>query len=340
MAFENTKNHHMKKRISIIVVALLTLIINFNGVPANAPTVTKSPKSISISFSGAYSLYPLTQLWASEYNKLHPDVRFDIQAGGAGKGLTDCLSGAVDVAMFSRELSPAEKAQVWSLWLCKDAILPTINSSNPYAKQLKIRGLKKAEAQAIYSDGTITTWEDLLGINSKTPHKIDVYTRADASGAADTWASFFGKKQDGLKGIGVSGDPGLADAVKKDVNGIGYNSYPFLFDIKTGKKISGIEVIPIDVNGNGTIDPEENFYDNERIFQKAVNDGKYPSPPVRNLYFLVKAGVKAKPEVLSFFDWVLTNGQQFLIQSGYVPLPKGDLQDSQKKLAAAMGKKS
>ena len=81
-------------------------------------------KSISISFSGAYSLYPLTQLWASEYNKLHPDVRFDIQAGGAGKGLTDCLSGAVDVAMFSRELSPAEKAQVWSLWFVKMQYCP------------------------------------------------------------------------------------------------------------------------------------------------------------------------------------------------------------------------
>jgi phosphate transport system substrate-binding protein len=334
----------MKKRFSIISVALLAFIINFNGVPAHAPSINvakaNSPKSISISFSGAYSLYPLTQLWASEYNKLHPDVRFDIQAGGAGKGLTDCISGAVDVAMFSRELTPAEKAQVWSLWLCKDAVLPTINANNPYARQLKIRGLKKAEAQAIYSDGTITTWEELLGINSKTPHKINVYTRADASGAADTWASFFGKKQDGLKGIGVSGDPGVADAVKKDINGIGYNSYPYIYDIKSGKKYPGIDVIPIDVNGNGTIDGEENFYDNIRMFEKAVNDGKYPAPPVRNLYFLIKGNSKVNTEVYNFFQWVLTDGQKFLAQAGYVPLPKGDLASSMKKLSAAMGKKS
>ncbi|MBV9963960.1 MAG: PstS family phosphate ABC transporter substrate-binding protein [Parafilimonas sp.] len=332
----------MKKGFSITIVALLAFIINFNGVPAHAPSTlaAKSPKTVSISFSGAYALYPLTQLWASEYNKTHPDVRFDIQSGGAGKGLTDCLSGAVDVAMFSRELTPSEKAQVWSLWLCKDAILPTINASNPYAKQLKIRGLKKAEALAIYSDHTITTWEDLLGINSKTTHKINVYTRADAAGAADTWASFFGKKQDGLKGIGVNGDPGLADAVKKDVNGIGYNSYPFIYDIKSGKKVAGIDVIPIDVNGNGTIDPEENFYDNERIFQKAVNDGKYPAPPVRNLYFLLKANTKARPEILDFFQWVLTDGQKFLMQAGFVPLPKGDLNSSLKKLSVARGNKS
>jgi phosphate transport system substrate-binding protein len=330
----------MKIRFLVVAIALVAFFISFEGKKGN-PGPEKNPpgqKAISISFSGAYSLYPLTQLWAAEYNKTHPDVRFDIQSGGAGKGLTDCITGAVDVAMFSRELIQSEKAQVWSLWLCKDAILPTVNSKNPYINGLRIRGLKKAEALAIYSDKTITTWEDLLGVSSKTPHKINVYTRADASGAADTWASFFGKKQENLKGIGVNGDPGLADAVKKDINGIGFNSYPFIYDLKTGKKFPNIEVIPIDVNGNGTIDADENFYDNIRIFEKAVNDGKYPSPPIRNLYFLVKAGKSQPKEVLDFFQWVLTDGQKYIAQAGYVPLPKGDLQSSLKKLAAARGK--
>jgi ABC-type phosphate transport system substrate-binding protein len=29
---------------------------------------------ISISFSGAFALYPLVQTWATEYNKTHPDI--------------------------------------------------------------------------------------------------------------------------------------------------------------------------------------------------------------------------------------------------------------------------
>lgn len=327
----------MKKRFLTTASSLLLFVTTFSGKPGEGGP--GGMKTVSISFSGAYSLYPLTQLWASEYNKTHPDVRFDIQSGGAGKGLTDCISGAVDVAMFSRELTQTERAQVWSLWLCKDAILPTVNAKNPYINALKVRGLKKSEALGIYSDQTITTWEGLLGTNSSTQHKINVYTRSDASGAADTWASFFGKKQDGIKGIGVNGDPGLADAVKKDINGIGFNSYPFIYDLKTGKKFPGIEVIPIDVNNNGTIDPEENFYDNIRIFEKAVNDGKYPSPPVRNLYFLLKAGVAPKREVVDFFNWVLTDGQKYLMQAGYVPLPSRDLQASLKKLNALNGAK-
>ena len=38
-----------------------------------------------ISISGAFALYPLTVMWAEEFNKLHPKVRVDISAGGAGK---------------------------------------------------------------------------------------------------------------------------------------------------------------------------------------------------------------------------------------------------------------
>ena len=206
-----------------------------------------------------------------------------------------------------------------------------IQAQNANAKSIQIRGVKKAEFNSIFADHTITTWEQLLGTSSKTPHKINVYTRADAAGAADSWAAYFGKKQENLKGIGVSGDPGVADAVRKDLNGIGYNNTLFVYDPKTGKKLPGIDVVPIDVNGNGTIDPDENFYDNLRIFLKAVNDGKYPSPPARNLYFITK-GKTNKKEILDFFKWVLTDGQQFVSVAGYVALPKSTVQDQIKKL--------
>ncbi len=334
----------MKKSYIISAAVVLLSVVFFAAKPGDNPKVDNpkddNPKdgnpgvtTVSISFSGAFALYPLVQTWAEEYNKTHPDIRFDIQAGGAGKGLTDCLTGAVDVGMFSRELTDAEKAKgVWWIALCKDAVLPTVNAKNPNIKSLQIRGVKKDEFRGIFVDKTYATWDELLGTTSKNPKKINVYTRADAAGAADSWAAFFGKKQENLKGIGVSGDPGVADAVKKDMNGIGYNNTLFVFDAASGKKIPGIEVVPIDVNGNGTIDPDENFYGNLHQFLKAVNDGKYPSPPARNLYFLTK-GKTQKKEVLDFFRWVLTDGQKMVNDAGYVPLPKGVLADQIKKLS-------
>src|SRR5689334_509073 len=323
----------MKKRLSIITVAVLTLVINFNGTPAKNPLpAEKSPKTISISFSGAFALYPLAQKWAEEYNKTHPDVRFDIQAGGAGKGLTDALSGAVDVGMFSREITDAEKSKgVWYIALCKDAVIPTVNPANPYINTIHERGITKDQFKAIFVDQSVKTWDDLLNIKGGKGAKIDVFTRSDASGAADSWAAFFGKKQENLKGLGMNGDPGVSDAVKRDKNGIGYNNTLFLFDIKTGKQIPGIEAVPIDVNGNGKVDDDEKNYNDLSTFLKAVNDGKYPAPPARDLYFITK-GKPNKKEVIDFFNWVLTDGQQLVQSAGYVPLPQNLISEQINKL--------
>ncbi len=87
----------------------------------------------TISISGAFALYPLTVRWADEFRKEHPKVRIDISAGGAGKGMTDVLSGMVDLAMFSREISEVERSRgAFGVAVAKDAVLPTISTSNPY----------------------------------------------------------------------------------------------------------------------------------------------------------------------------------------------------------------
>ena len=70
--------------------------------PAGQTADSAAAATATISISGAFALLPVVSLWAEEYQQINPDVRFDIQGGGAGKGMTDVLSGAVDVAMFSR----------------------------------------------------------------------------------------------------------------------------------------------------------------------------------------------------------------------------------------------
>jgi len=314
-----------------LFVQLATVAILFSSCSGGG-SEAGGDENVSISFSGAFALYPLAQKWAQEYNKTHPSVRFNIQAGGAGKGLTDCLSGTVDVGMFSREITDAEKAKgVWWVSLCKDAVLPTVSAGNPYIDSIKTRGIKKEEFKSIFIDRRPGTWDSLLNIKNGVKQKLAVYTRADAAGAADSWASFFGKKQENLKGIGVSGDPGVADAVKKDKGGIGYNNTLFVYDINSGKKNPGIEVVPIDVNGNGKIDADENVYADLSTFLEAVNTGRFPAPPARDLYFLTK-GKSSNKAILDFFKWVLTDGQALVREAGYVPLPADVISEQLKKL--------
>lgn len=287
-------------------------------------------KQKTISISGAFALYPLVIQWAGAYEAGHPGTRFNISAGGAGKGMADALSGAVDLGMFSRAISQAEIDKgVWWVGLSIDAVLPTISSENPCLDILLERGLSREEFADIFMSGKLNKWDDITGKHDG--QHIRVYTRADACGAAGTWAEYLGGKQENLQGIGIYGDPGLAEAVTADPLGMGFNNTIFIYDIKSGTKRSGIEVIPIDLNGNGRIDPEEDFYDTFDEILDAIGRGAYPSPPARELYF-VAGGKPQKQAVLDFIRWTLTEGQHLVAEAGYVPVSSEQINAYLKKL--------
>lgn len=307
-----------------IVLGGFVLALLFGG------CVSKTQKENTISLSGAFALYPMTIKWADAYKKEHPEIRFNISAGGAGKGMADALAGTVDLGMFSREIAQAEIDKgVWWVGLCKDAVLPTLSAQNPYLDIIKKRGITREELKAIFVDYSIQNWPEL--VTHADNKVIQVYTRSDACGAAGTWAKYLGFAQEDLKGIGIHGDPGLADAVAKDKYGIGFNNTAYVYDIKTGEKYPGLEVLPLDLDANGTLDAEEDFYDSFEQVLAAIAEGKYPSPPARELYF-VAHGKPAKKAVLDFMKWTLTTGQQYVKEAGYVPITQEKLNAYLKEL--------
>jgi phosphate transport system substrate-binding protein len=287
-------------------------------------------KRAAISISGAFALYPITVKWAEEYQKIHPDVQIDISAGGAGKGMADALSEMVDLGMFSREVSEEEAEQgAWAVALTRDAVLPTIHTDNPFIGELKKKGVSREMLRKLYVTGEITTWDELVG---KAPgQEITLFTRSDACGAASMWAAYLGVNQEDLLGLGVFGDPGVADAVKANTLGLGYNNVAYVYDINTRLKYDHMEVLPQDLDGNGSISPDEDLYGNLDTVVAAIRDGRYPSPPARDLYF-VAHGKPEREEVISFIEWILTEGQKYLKDAGYVELPGEQIVLELKKL--------
>jgi phosphate transport system substrate-binding protein len=173
------------------------------------------------------------------------------------------------------------------------------------------------------------TWSQAFGVKGTTP--IHIYTRSDACGAAEVWAKYFDKKQEDLLGSGVYGDPGLALAVKKDPLGIGYNNIGYVFDSKTKKQLAGIRIIPLDINGDGKITSDEDFYNSIDQLIQAIASGKYPSPPARELYFVTN-GKPKKEIVINFLQWVLSDGQKFVNDAGYITLSKEKITAELKKI--------
>lgn len=284
----------------------------------------------TISISGAFALYPLTIKWSEEFQKLHPKVRIDISAGGAGKGMTDALSGMVDLAMFSRGILQSEIDQgCWWVAVTKDAVLLTVNDKNPWLNEVMERGITRATFQKIYLEQDQSGWSDIIG--KPDLHRLNVYTRSDACGAAQIWGEYLGKDQESLKGIGVFGDPGMADAVKKDIYGLGYNNVIYVYDLKTRMSYPGLRVIPIDLNGNGLIDEGENFYSTLDEVMEAIQTGLYPAPPARELYFVSK-GKPQKRATLEFLKWILSEGQNYVHEAGYVNLPEATIENELVKI--------
>lgn len=315
----------------LIVLTVLFLLAvgflvyhNINKKPSNQ----QDTLSGTIRVSGAWALYPMMVTWGQEFEKIHPNVKIEVSAGGAGKGVTDALSEMVDIGMVSREIKKEEIDQgAFFVPVVKDAVFVGVSKNNPALNELKQKGMTKQQFVELWINNTQLTWGDLTG--SSSTDKVTVYTRSDSCGAADTWAKYLGGAQENLKGIGVYGDPGIAEAVNKDPSGIGYNNLNYAYDLKTGLPVEGLYVVAIDVNENGKIDPEEDVSTKAKAI-KAINSKAYPSPPARDLYIITKDSFKGVTK--EFVQWILTDGQGYVDSNGYIKLQDSKIKEALNKV--------
>jgi len=312
----------MKLILSLITSALLCL-------PLLGQTPSK-PVQGSISISGAWALYPMVLKWAEEFKKINPRVKIDVQAGGAGKGMSDVLAGMAVLGMVSREVNPEEvKKGAYPFAVTKDGVVATASARNPFLPEIRKKGLSKLCLVDVWLSDRDLTWGQILGTSEKSA--VHVYTRSDACGAAETWAAYLGKRQEDLGGVGVYGDPGLADAVRRDPLGIGFNNINFAYDAKTLKPIEGLAILPIDLDGSGGIEAAENVYATRDDITAAIAKGIYPSPPARDLYLVAK-GKPANAAAAAFLRWILADGQRFVPETGYIRLGADKLKEGLDRL--------
>lgn len=287
----------------------------------------------SISISGAFALYPIVVLWSEDFKKTHPHVRFNISAGGAGKGIADVLTNMVDIGLVSRDLHKQELAKgALPIFVAKDAVLGTYNANHPDAKLISERGLTQSEFEGIFIHQSYRKWSDIDSRFANNP--LRVYVRSDAAGAAETWAKYFGQSQEDLKGVGIFGDPGLAQAIKDNEFAIGFNNINYIYDLKSKIPAPDIAVIPLDKNNNGKIDEDESFYARLDELTEAVASGQYPSPPSRELAFVIQRESK-NSLVQEFIRFVLAKEQQgYLLSNGYVPLTESQRKIESEKITS------
>lgn len=144
--------------------------------------------------TGASTIAPLAMELGKRFEQLHPGVRVDVQSGGSSRGLHDARSGAADIGMVSRGLTPAEKEMTGAI-IAYDGVAVILHRDNPVA------ALSDQQIKAIYT-GALTNWKQVGGKDAP----INVVNKAEGRSTLALFLDHFALKNSQIKAHVIIGD--------------------------------------------------------------------------------------------------------------------------------------
>lgn len=261
-----------------------------------------------ITITGTQFTYPLIERWISEYAKINPELKFRL--------ISDQENGLTDLKIIAHTPENGEIADSKLLVsVGRFALLPITNEKNPlFSKEFK-KGIKHDRLKAIFMKAEDNLDPD--GEKVKAP-EYTVYTKTPQSCAAKVISSYLGSPSDDLQGIYVTGDDKfLITSLLEDSTGISYNNLGSIYDLKNRIPVTGIKILPIDLNNNGRLDKDEQIYANLDQVISYLEDSKSASIPADNLSFITDQK-QSDPEIANFLNWVKADGQEYNHQYGFL----------------------
>jgi len=311
----------MKTHIFLIGIFIIAASMGCNksGPNMNAESEVYKAEELSgtIKIEGSYALYPLVKEWAEAFQQDYPNITVFVEKSTIIDINEEMKQKSLDLVMCSKNPHPNEgDSNLWRLCVSKMGVVPIMCSKNPFAEELMKKGITQEQLIRIFSS-THITWDDLL--NNQSTESINNYIRDVNSGAQDVWQDYLYLLSDEIKGILISGDDEMISAIQEDPYGIGFCNLIYAFDPATGDPVENIQVIPLDLNYNGSIDFKERGYNNLMEYQRAICLGKYPKSLCRSLQLMALKRPE-DPVIKTFIKWILTDGQVIVEKAGYVKL--------------------
>jgi phosphate transport system substrate-binding protein len=276
----------MKNIKSILVITAVMILI----------LTTAFMEQSKITIKGSDTMVILAQKWAELYMKNNPTVSIQVTGGGSGVGITALINGTTDIANSSRPMKQTEieklKARYNTLGVqipcAKDGITIFMNEAN------RVQELTLKQLSDIYQ-GKIRNWKEVGGNDAE----IRMYGRENSSG---TYTYFHDEviKADYTASVqSLPGTAAVVNAVKKDVNGIGYGGAAYAVGVKHAK-------VKKDANSPAFLPTEENI-------------GKGVYPITRFLYMYMRN--RPTGDTKKYIDWILSQeGQMVVTEVGYFPV--------------------
>ncbi|NJK33922.1 MAG: phosphate ABC transporter substrate-binding protein PstS [Oscillatoriales cyanobacterium SM2_2_1] len=298
----------------------------------------------NVALSGAGATFPATlyKRWFSEFNRLHPNVQVTYQSLGSGAGVRLFTSGSVDFGASDVGMAEDDRAKVKSgalqLPVTGGSIILSYNLPGVNALRLS------REAYINILLGKITRWNDPIlerdNPNESLPDRpITVVYRSDRSGTtgyftkhlstvSKEWRETLGEggSVKWRTGIGGNGNEGVTAIIKEREGAIGYVEYSYarqndlsfaLLENKSGQFILPSPETAARTLGSLVLPPSLLAFNPDPTDPQSYPVVTFSWLLVNQKYDDADKGMAIK-ELLT---WIVSEGQQFSDQLGYVPLP-------------------
>lgn len=293
------------KKIIYIFLAITLGIFSVNGMPE----ATSGQDSITI-----YTTPELTGLvnaWSDKFMSSEPGKSIIVRPVASGQKI---LNGNITI-VSDRELATLSTANPsLRIIVGRNVVVPIMNSSNPFFTQIHERGISP-EKFKMMAHGGYVKWSEILEGGSQ--NSLILHYLNDRS-VVDALNDFMGADPANTTGSMHENPAEVFSALAREIYSVGICRLSDLQDPANAAATANISIIPIDRNGNGTIDSNEDIYSDMTEFARGVWIGKYPKALFTNIYSITEAPVNQG--VSAFFEWIITGGQNVLAEEGYTGL--------------------
>jgi ABC-type phosphate transport system substrate-binding protein len=256
---------------------------------------------------------PLLEKWAAEYNRTNPNTRIEWAAKNAEN--ID-LRIVADVA--TDDINVAAEGQT-VIYVGRSALLPVTTKGNPLYEQIAKKKFGKKELKRLFF--VDDPFDDDEPSSKDRFQELTVYSGSGRASGATFFASYFGLNASDFRGKKIQGDDiYLLQAIGKDPTGVTFNNLSYIYDLNDRQLKDNIALLPLNVKKDHleiirseNLDKTISLLENERV----------ELVPVLNIGFV---GAE-RTEVRQFLQWLVTEGQQFNHEFGF-------LQVDEKTLAA------
>jgi phosphate transport system substrate-binding protein len=305
-----------------------------------AAAVALAADSLLINGAGATFPFPLYSKWFSEYNKKHPQLKFNYQSIGSGGGIKQITEGTVDFGASDAPMTDEELSKAPNV-----VHMPTVLGSVVIIQNTGMSKLRlSAETLSGIYLGKISKWNDpaLAAENpgTKLPDQIiSVVHRSDGSGTTWIFTDYLAKVSPEWKstvgngksvkwpvGLGGKGNEGVTGVVKQTPGAIGYVELAYANQNKLEpaemKNKSGAFVLPSIKSTSEAAAGIEIPNDFRVSVTNASGSGAYPIAGFTYLLIHKDQQDAAKGKALvQFLWWASHDGQQYAAPLDYAPLP-------------------